>query len=646
MVLLVQRLLVVSACSMALLVPIQPAEASGTASGTAISTVTTITMTYSADNVDQELLISVTTMLMVDNMVNLTVAETNGTFTTAGAIDGAVDVISTFTVTNNGNALQDYVLTVVQGENGQSLFSRTDNFDVIGCRSVIENGADQGYQPLQDTATFIDELAPDLTKTVYVLCSMPVHQVNGDVAIISLLATTHAGGAAGIGQLTVADADADVSDAVQIVFVDASAGDPQGDNTARNGQHSSSGGYWFDSQTTCYNANTIDQTLDLAPLVAIGSGSENNTPAILRAIAGWVETDTEAYKDDLGESESGSAKPLYSTTYNRDLSRAEIVWDATADNYITGPSYLLVKGGEQEPAWYLFDIASWNGMATLSLSGFWPLKGSISHISIFSAQACDGFLPRRINYDWADPVNNPATFFEAFANDGSISFVSTLTISNDTFTGVDGEALLGGVVSNVPPGLNAVLTKTGDTTATLSLTGNALRHANTKDIENLTVSLNDAAFTLGNAASVIDAFRNDIVIDFIDWFAPDLTPTIIHIEHPSGCIEVRDRDQNVDEDAAEDVDEDVAEGCERASGSILTYKIEMPVTDNMQGLVITNTVAANMTYVANSIIVNGVAKSDAIDSDSAEFNKNIITVKAGVITARTIFSFTFRKIIN
>jgi len=641
MVFFVQRLLVIYVCSMALLAIIQPAEASGTASGTVISAVTTITTTYSVDNVDEEILNSVTTILMVDNMVNLTVAETSGRFTTVGVTDGTADVISTFTVTNNGNTLQDYVLTVGQGENGQSLFSKTDNFDVIGCRSLIESDANQGYQPLQDTATFIDELAPDMTKTVYVLCSMPTYQVNGDVSIISLLATTHTGSVAGMGQLTVADAGAHASDAVQVVFIDASAGDPHGDNIARNGQHSSSGGYWFDSQTTCYNTNTTDQVLDLTPLVAIGSGSENNTPAILTAIAGWIGTDTAAYKDDQGKSESGAAKQLYSTTYNRDLSRAEIVWDGTTDSYITGPSYLLVKGGKQVPAWYLFDISRWDGMAPLSLSGFWPLKGSISHISIFNAQACDSFMPRSIKYDWADPENNPATFFETYVNDGSISFVSTLTVTNDTYTGVDGEALPGGVVSNVPPGLNAALTKTGDTTATFSLTGNALRHANAKDIANLTVSLNDAAFTLGNAGSVIGAFRNDIIVDFIDWFAPDLTPTIIHIEHPSGCIEIRDEDLQ-DQDDDQDVDED----CKRASGSILTYQIDMPVTDNIQGLVITNTVASNMTYVADSIMVNGVAKSDATDSDSAEFSANTITVTAGVITARTTFSFTFRKIIN
>ena len=644
-----QRRFAICVCSMALILMMQPAVASGTPSGTLISNVTTIT--YSVDNVEQDPLTSAAATFLVDNMVNLTVAETSGTFTTVGVVGGAVDVITTFTVTNNGNTLQDYVLTVGQGENGDSLFSKTDNFDVIDCSSVIESGANQGYQPLQDTATFIDELAPDMTKTVYVLCSMLTYQFSGDVSIISLLATTHSGSMPGMGQLTVSDIGTDASDAVQVVFIDASADDPQGDNTVRNGQHSSSDGYWFDSQTACNSSNSVDVPINLSPVVAIDSGSENNTPAILQAISGWIGTDTEAYKDDEGKSENGSAKQWYSTTYNRDLSRAEIVWDGTTDPYITGPSYLLVKGGKQKPAWYLFDISSWDGMATISLSGFWPGKGSISHISIFNAQACDGFLARSIEFDWADEDKNPSTFFEAYANDGSIPFVSTLTITNDTYTGANGQALRGGVVSNVPPGFTAVLTKTGSTIATLSLTGNASAHANANDIANLTVSLSDASFTLGNAAGVTGAFKNDIVVDFIDWPVIDLTPTIIHIQNPSGCSEDRDnhrRHDYDDDDDNYDNDDDGHddEGCGLVPGSILTYQIEMPVTDNIEGLVITNPIATNMTYVSESIFVNAVAKSDAIDSDNAEFSTNTVIVTAGIITATTTFSFTFRTTIN
>ena len=670
MALFLPRLFAIFFGSMALLTIMQPAVASGTASGTLISIVTTIT--YSVDDVEQDPLTSADTTFLVDNMVNLTVAETSGTFTTVGVIAGAVDVITTFTVTNNGNTLQDYVLTVGQGENGDILFSKNDNFDVIGCSSVIESDANSGYQPFQDTATFIDELAPDMTKTVYVLCSIPSQQVSDDVSIISLLATTHAGSAPGVGQLTVADNGADAADEVQVVFSDASAGDPQGDNTARNGQHSSRDGYWFDSQVACNNPNAVEIELDLTPMIAIDSGRENNTPAILRAISVWIGTNTEAYKDDQDNSESGSAKQWYSTTYNHDLSGAEIVWDGATDPYITGPSYLLVKGGKQKPAWYLFDIASWDGMATISLSGFWPGRGSISHISIFNAQACDGFLPRSIEFDWAEPDSKPATFFEAYANDGSIPFVSTITLTNDSFTGANGDALSGAVISNVPDGFTAILTKTGSTTATLSLTGNASAHANANDIANLTVSLSDATFTLGNAASVTGAFKNDIVVDFIDWPVIDLTPTIIHIQNPSGCREGKDNnrhyddydddddddhddddhddddhdDDDRDDDDHDDDDDRDDDGCGLVPGSILTYQIEMPVTNNIDGLVITNPIATNMTYVSDSIFVNGAAKSDAIDSDNAEFSTNTVIVTAGIITASTTFSFTFRTTIN
>lgn len=632
-----RRLFAITVCSLSLMVIVQAALAAGTASGTLISNFATIT--YSIEDVEQDPLTSAATTFLIDNMVNLTVAETSGTLTSVGVIAGAADVITTFTVTNNGNTFQDYVLTVGQGENGQSLLGKIDNFDVTSCRSVIESDANLGYQPLQDTANFIDELAPDITKTVYVLCSIPAGQVNDDVSIVSLLATTYTGNVPGIGLLTAEDTGADAASAVQVVFSDASADDPQGDNSARNGQHSARDGYWLDTQVACSNPNGEQVTLVLTPFGAVNSGSENSTPVILAAISEWVGTDTEGYKDDQGGSESGSAQGWYSTTYNSDLSGADIVWEGASNPHITGPTYLLVKGGKQEISWYLFDISSWDGVGTISLSGFWPGNGSISHVSVFNLEACDNLLSRSIKFDWPDQDNNPAAFVEAYANDGSISLISTLTIINDTYTEANGAALTGATVSNVPPGLTAILTKTGSTTATLSLNGNATAHTNANDIDNLTVSLSDTTFTLGNAAGVIGAFKNDIEVDFIDWPITNLTSTIIDIQHPSSCSKIHSNDNRHRRHNDDD-------GCELVPGSVLTYQIEMPITKDMEGLVITNPIAPNMTYVADSIFVNGVAKSDANDGDSAEFITNNVIVTAGIITATTIFSFTFRSIIN
>ena len=228
------------------------AVAAGTASGTIIGNLATLA--YSVDGAAQlnigssptgnSLGAGTATTFLVDNKVNLTVAEVGGSLTTTGVVPGSVDRITTFTVTNNGNTLQDYVLTVGQGLSTQTLFGGTDNFDVTGCNRFVESNAiPDGYQAGSDTAIFIDELAADASKQVYVLCTVPVAQINGDVSLVSLLATTHNGGAAGQGALTAEDTGVDVAGAVQVVFADINAGDAQGDNAARNGSHSARDGY-------------------------------------------------------------------------------------------------------------------------------------------------------------------------------------------------------------------------------------------------------------------------------------------------------------------------------------------------------------------------------------------------------------------
>jgi uncharacterized repeat protein (TIGR01451 family) len=183
------------------------------------------------------------------------------------------------------------------------------------------------------------------------------------------------------------------------------------------------------------------------------------------------------------------------------------------------------------------------------------------------------------------------------------------------------------------------------------LNGNATVHANANDIANLTVSLSDTSFTLGNAASVIDAFKNDIVIDFIDRSITKLTSTIIDIQHPSSCSKIHSDDNRHHNDNPHHNDDhhrrhNDDDGCELVPGSVLTYQIEMPITKNMAGLVITNPIAPNMTYVSDSIFIDGVAMSDANDGDSAKFIANNVIVTTGIISATTIFSFTFCTIIN
>ncbi|MBF0160208.1 MAG: DUF4347 domain-containing protein, partial [Magnetococcales bacterium] len=165
--------------------------------------------------------------------------------------------------------------------------------------------------------------------------------------------------------------------------------------------------------------------------------------------------------------------------------------------------------------------------ATLSLTGNAAAHANANDVSNLTVTFGDsdftgGNAGRVLDADRTDlevNFNDPTslsysttTFVESGANDGSIATTATITLSNDTFSGAIGTSL--GTVTNVPAGLTAVLVKASATTATLTLTGNATSHANANDISNLTVTFANSDFTGGSAASVANATKNDLVIDF------------------------------------------------------------------------------------------------------------------------------------
>jgi hypothetical protein len=135
-------------------------------------------------------------------------------------------------------------------------------------------------------------------------------------------------------------------------------------------------------------------------------------------------------------------------------------------------------------------------------------------------------------YEYLTEPSSPAlaygttAFVEADANDGSITTTSTITLSDDTFTGADGDVISGNI-TGIPSGLTAVLTRTNATTATLSFTGKANAHAAADNVSNLTVTFKDADFANSNAADVTNATKTDLSIVFDDpapTSAPAPTP--------------------------------------------------------------------------------------------------------------------------
>lgn len=205
------------------------AHAAGTASNTTISN--TATLSYSVGSVSQTPITSPAATFVVDNRVNVTVATVDAA--AVAVINGATAQVLTFTVTNNGNTVQDFALASAQRANGTTALTVTDNFDTPSCSQFVETNGTPGYQAADNT-TYIDELAPDASRTVYVVCSIPAAQANNDAAVVTLTATALAGGGAGSQGATLTQTPTNTA-GVDIVFGDVAGSD----DGPRDAAHSS-----------------------------------------------------------------------------------------------------------------------------------------------------------------------------------------------------------------------------------------------------------------------------------------------------------------------------------------------------------------------------------------------------------------------
>ena len=172
--------------------------AAGTLANTSISN--TATLAYDVNGVTQADITSPAAIFLVDRKINLTTGEVGGTPSIVGP--GQLIAITTFSVTNTGNDTQDFSFSTANLANGTIIFNNTsplsDSFNANGCASFVENGTNPGYQAAEDISIFIDELLPDLSKTVYVVCSIPPAQALNTVAIVSLTTNVLSGGTTGV----------------------------------------------------------------------------------------------------------------------------------------------------------------------------------------------------------------------------------------------------------------------------------------------------------------------------------------------------------------------------------------------------------------------------------------------------------------
>ncbi|MCP5396773.1 MAG: DUF11 domain-containing protein [Sphingomonadaceae bacterium] len=170
-----------------------PALAAGTTAGTDITN--TVSVSYQVGGVSQTAETDSDTFT-VDRKVNLTVAEVGSAATIVSP--GETLAVTTFQVTNLSNDTIDIGLAATQQTGGAAAFGGTDNFDVTSVTIYVDTNGNGTYDDGTDQAvTYLDELAADGTKTVFVVSSVPSGLATNDIATVILTGQAEAGGGAG-----------------------------------------------------------------------------------------------------------------------------------------------------------------------------------------------------------------------------------------------------------------------------------------------------------------------------------------------------------------------------------------------------------------------------------------------------------------
>ncbi len=230
----VRRLLLAGTAAVASIGTAQ-AQTTGTAAGTTISN--TAQASYTVNGTAQTAT-SNTATFVVDRKVNLTVISNQSANTSVNL--GQTGAVTSFKVTNNTNGTQDFILSANQ-QFLAGLFTG-DNFDVSNLQIYVDSNGDGVYQPGTDTLQYIDELAPDASRVVFLVGDVP-NQQNAALAGVTLNAQVAAGGAAGtMGAALVPSALANDDNNIDVVFADGDS-DGAGPDVVYNGQGRASAFY-------------------------------------------------------------------------------------------------------------------------------------------------------------------------------------------------------------------------------------------------------------------------------------------------------------------------------------------------------------------------------------------------------------------
>jgi hypothetical protein len=223
------RLLASASVLAATAVAASPAFAAGTTAGTTVTN--SVTLDYKVGGIDQSQ-VTATDSFKVDRKVNLTVSEV-GTQTTT-VTPGQTGAVTAFTVSNASNAPLDFALSATQPSGGSAAHTGTDNYNVSNLKVYADTNSNGAYDAGTDQeAAYLDQVAADTSRTVFVVADVPLGRTTGDVAAVKLSATASEATAAGSLGGTVTQSTGANTSEVDTVFADA---DTNG-NVARDGIH-------------------------------------------------------------------------------------------------------------------------------------------------------------------------------------------------------------------------------------------------------------------------------------------------------------------------------------------------------------------------------------------------------------------------
>ncbi len=216
----------------------QAHAATGTLAGTSVNN--TATVGYAIGGVAQPTVSSNPAIFLVDRKANLTVAPLAGAPVTG--VYGAADKVFPFTVTNTTNSTQDFRLTATASALGAlTVFSHTDNILASNIRVFVDSNNNGTYEPGVDTAVYIDELAPDASKTVFVVIDLPASGPTLGYAGVNLTGILATGATPGTLGADLTASLVDDPNAIDTVFADGAGSIDLG----RDGRFSAGGEYYI-----------------------------------------------------------------------------------------------------------------------------------------------------------------------------------------------------------------------------------------------------------------------------------------------------------------------------------------------------------------------------------------------------------------